>query len=61
MTIILDAMGSDKYPIPEIEGAMLAAQQLGIEIIMVGNTELIKKHLPTNFDLKKWLPKCSIL
>ena len=53
MTIILDAMGSDKYPIPEIEGAMLAAQQLGIEIIMVGNTEVIKKHLPANFDLKK--------
>jgi len=53
MTIILDAMGSDNYPIPEIEGAMLAAQQLGIEIIMVGNTEIIKKHLPVNFDSNK--------
>ncbi|MBE0686876.1 MAG: phosphate--acyl-ACP acyltransferase, partial [Anaerolineaceae bacterium] len=53
MTIILDAMGSDNYPIPEIEGAMLAAQQLGIEIILVGNTEVIKKHLPVNFDSSK--------
>lgn len=53
MTIILDAMGSDNYPIPEIEGAMLAVQQLGVDIILVGNTETIKKHLPPNFDLNK--------
>ena len=53
MTIILDAMGSDNYPIPEIEGAILAVQQLGVEIILVGNTEVIKKYLPPNFDSKK--------
>ena len=53
MTIILDAMGSDNYPIPEIEGAMLAVKQLGVYIILVGNTEIIKKHLPPNFDLNK--------
>jgi len=53
MTIILDAMGSDNYPIPEIEGARLAVQQLGVEIILVGNTEVIKKYLPPNFDSKK--------
>jgi glycerol-3-phosphate acyltransferase PlsX len=38
MTIILDAMGSDNYPIPEIEGAILAVQQLGVDLILVGNT-----------------------
>lgn len=53
MTIILDAMGSDNYPIPEIEGAMLAVKQLGVDIILVGNTEIVKKHLPPNFDLNK--------
>lgn len=53
MTIILDAMGSDNYPIPEIEGAILAVQQLGVDLILVGNTEIIKKHLPPNFDSNK--------
>jgi glycerol-3-phosphate acyltransferase PlsX len=50
MTIILDAMGSDNYPIPEIEGAMMAVQNLGVEIGLVGKTEIIKQHLPDNFD-----------
>ena len=50
MTIILDAMGSDNCPMPEIEGAMLAVQELGVKIILVGKTELITKNLPTNFD-----------
>lgn len=53
MTIILDAMGSDNYPIPEIEGAILAVQQLGVDLILVGNTEIIKKHIPPNFDSNK--------
>jgi glycerol-3-phosphate acyltransferase PlsX len=53
MAIILDAMGSDNYPLPEIEGAVLAVQQLGVDIILVGKTDLIKKHLPPNFNLDK--------
>lgn len=53
MTIILDAMGSDNYPIPEIEGSILAVQQLGVDIILVGNTEIITKHLPPNFNSNK--------
>ncbi len=53
MTIILDAMGSDNYPIPEIEGAVLAVQQLGVDIILVGNIDLIKKNLPPNFNSDK--------
>lgn len=53
MTIILDAMGSDNYPIPEIEGSILAVQQLGVDIILVGKTEIIAKHLPPNFNSNK--------
>jgi glycerol-3-phosphate acyltransferase PlsX len=53
MTIILDAMGSDKYPIPEIEGASLAVEQLGIDIILVGKENLIKENLPANFNFDK--------
>lgn len=50
MTIILDAMGSDNHPMPEIEGAMLAVKQLGVKIILVGRAELITENLPDNFD-----------
>ena len=53
MSIILDAMGSDNYPIPEIEGAILAANQLDIEITLVGKIDLIRKNLPSGFNPDK--------
>ncbi len=45
MTIILDAMGSDKYPDPELQGAIDAAREFGEEIILVGKQELIEPRL----------------
>ena len=39
MSIILDAMGSDTYPDPEVNGAVAAARDFGEEIILVGNEE----------------------
>lgn len=45
MPIILDAMGSDQYPDPEIQGAIDAARDFGEEIILVGNETLIKPRL----------------
>lgn len=45
MTIILDAMGSDDYPGPEIQGALDAARDFGEEIVLVGNEELIGPRL----------------
>jgi phosphate acyltransferase len=45
MTIILDAMGSDTYPEPEIQGALMAAEQFGEEIILVGNEEILRPRL----------------
>ena len=45
MTIVLDAMGSDNYPDPEIQGAVDAAELLGEEIILVGQQELIEPKL----------------
>lgn len=47
MSIILDAMGSDRYPDPEIEAAIMAAGQFGEEIILVGNQDLIQPKLAT--------------
>ncbi len=41
MTIILDAMGSDNYPIPEIEGSLMAARELGIDIVLVGKKDIL--------------------
>ena len=45
MTLILDAMGSDTYPDPEIEGAINAARDLGEEIVLVGREEVLKPKL----------------
>ncbi len=53
MTIILDAMGSDNYPVPEILGAIEAAKIISEEIILVGDKQLIEqkmKELSVNVD-----------
>ncbi len=43
--IVVDAMGSDTYPTPDVEGAVLAAREYGAEIILVGDEALIKPVL----------------
>ncbi len=45
MSIILDAMGSDRHPEPELLAAVQAAELLGEEIILVGNEELLAGKL----------------
>lgn len=45
MKIIVDAMGGDFSPNPQVEGSVQAAKELGIEIVLVGNRELIQKKL----------------
>ena len=35
--IVVDAMGSDEFPIPDVAGAVLAAREYGVEIILVGD------------------------
>jgi len=45
MTIILDAMGSDKYPEPEIFAAIESAKDLGTDIILVGDTDKFRDKL----------------
>lgn len=42
MKIAVDAMGSDNAPAPEVEGAILAARDFGIEIILVGDEAKIQ-------------------
>ncbi len=43
--IALDAMGSDRAPKPEIEGAILAARQYGVRVLLVGPEEVVKTEL----------------
>lgn len=45
--IVVDAMGSDSYPVPDVEGAMMAAREYGAEIILVGDEARIKPVLAT--------------
>jgi glycerol-3-phosphate acyltransferase PlsX len=45
MAIILDAMGSDNYPDPEILGAIEAKKQVSDEITLVGKKELILEKM----------------
>jgi glycerol-3-phosphate acyltransferase PlsX len=43
--IVVDAMGSDDYPHPDLEGAVAAAREYGVEIILVGDEALIRPEL----------------
>jgi glycerol-3-phosphate acyltransferase PlsX len=43
--IVLDAMGSDKAPDPEIRGAILAARQFDVRVHLVGPEEVLRPKL----------------
>lgn len=45
MKIIVDAMGSDKRPVPDVEGAVDAANEYGVEIVLVGDETRVRTEL----------------
>lgn len=45
MRIALDAMGSDTYPAPDVEGAVLAAREFGDTIYLVGDETSVRAEL----------------
>jgi glycerol-3-phosphate acyltransferase PlsX len=45
VTIAVDAMGGDKAPTPEIEGAIQAARQFGHRILLVGEEQIVEPAL----------------
>ncbi|MCX6595621.1 MAG: phosphate acyltransferase PlsX [Acidobacteria bacterium] len=45
LTIALDAMGGDHAPKAEVEGAIRAARQLGVRVILVGQEEVVRREL----------------
>jgi len=50
MKIVVDAMGSDRHPQPDVEGAVQAAREYGVEIVLVGNKDVVEPEL-TKYDL----------
>src|SRR5580658_7715875 len=44
-TIAVDAMGGDHAPRAEVEGAILAARELGVRILLVGLEERVRQEL----------------
>ncbi|MEX2162417.1 MAG: phosphate acyltransferase PlsX [Anaerolineales bacterium] len=46
MRIVLDAMGSDKHPGPEVEAALKVLRQDGGELVLVGNRPELEGLLP---------------
>ncbi len=45
MRIALDAMGSDTCPVPDVEGAILAAREYGETILIVGDEKVITPEI----------------
>jgi len=45
--VVVDAMGSDAYPTPDVQGAVMAARDYGVEIILVGDESKIRPVLET--------------
>jgi glycerol-3-phosphate acyltransferase PlsX len=53
VTIALDAMGSDHFPRPEVEGALQAVKAFDVKVILVGQEEVVRKELDQHAGWKK--------
>ena len=54
--IVVDAMGSDKAPDPEIRGAILAARNYGVRVHLVGPEDILRPQLRQHLRHQKHLP-----
>jgi glycerol-3-phosphate acyltransferase PlsX len=52
--IVLDAMGSDKAPDPEIRGAILACRQLDVRVHLAGPEEVLRPKLREALKTHNW-------
>ncbi len=48
LTIAVDAMGGDHAPKAEVEGAIRAASELGVRVILVGPEDVVRQELATH-------------
>ncbi len=49
-TIALDVMGSDNYPDVDINGAVMAAREYDLDLILVGDEKQMRKKLPADWQ-----------
>src|SRR5271169_1295875 len=45
LTIAVDAMGGDHAPKAEVEGAIRAARDLGVKVLLVGQEDVVRREL----------------
>jgi glycerol-3-phosphate acyltransferase PlsX len=45
ITIAVDAMGGDHAPRPEVEGSVMAARELGVRVVLVGQPNAVRAEL----------------
>ena len=55
VTIAVDAMGGDHAPKMEVEGAVRASRSLGVQVVLVGREEVLRKEL-AEYDGWQHLP-----
>jgi phosphate acyltransferase len=51
--IALDAMGSDRAPRPEVEGAIHAARQYGMHVLLIGPEPIVKRELDRHLSASR--------
>ncbi len=49
--IALDAMGSDRAPKPEVDGAILAARQYGVRVLLIGREPQLRAELDRHTNI----------
>jgi phosphate acyltransferase len=56
ITIAVDAMGGDNAPRPEVEGSVLAARELGVRVLLVGQPAAVRaelaRHAPARLPIE---------
>jgi glycerol-3-phosphate acyltransferase PlsX len=50
VTIAVDAMGGDRAPDEVVAGAVRAAEELGVRVLLVGRPDAVEPHLPAESD-----------
>ncbi len=48
VTIAVDAMGGDHAPKVEVEGAVRATRSLGVQVVLVGREDVLRRELATH-------------
>src|SRR4051794_24064090 len=52
LTIAVDAMGGDQAPTAEVEGAVRAARDLGVKVVLVGQQDVVRRELAQHEDYR---------